>query len=287
MRILYTSDIHASDKHLSSLLAVADRENVDGIIIGGDLLPHRLPGIQRLGILKAQGDYLSNVFIGAISDSMDKRHRSIYLDMGNDDFIANRGLLKAHEGDLFHLLHMEKHPLTEAVDIVGYMTVSPTPFAIKDWEKPDSRYQPTIKGGTVKRRGYVSDSGELKEITLDMETDDTIENDLSLLSERISRPFIFVSHCPPYGTPLDMLFSGEHVGSASIGTFIETWSKEGLLLASFHGHIHESPQRSGAISTIIGDTLSINPGQNSGEGAALRYVLFEVTGGSSPKIRLL
>ena len=43
MKILYTSDIHASDTHLSSMLLVAEREDVDGIIIGGDIVPHNLP----------------------------------------------------------------------------------------------------------------------------------------------------------------------------------------------------------------------------------------------------
>ncbi len=269
------------------MLSVADREDVDGIIVGGDLLPHHLPDTPRLGILVAQGNYLRDVFIRTLSDHMSKQKRAIYLDMGNDDFIANRGLLKAHDGALFHLLHMAKHALTETVDIIGYMTVSPTPFGVKDWEKPDSMDQPHNVGAVVNRKGYVSDSGALKETTLDLETSDTIENDLSLIGQQISRPFVFVSHCPPYDTPLDMLLSGEHVGSASIGRFIETWSKRGLLLASFHGHIHESPEKSGAIRTIIGDTPSINPGQHRGVGAVLQYVLFEVTEGSSPEIRLL
>lgn len=58
--------------------------------------------------------------------------------------------------------------------------------------------------------------------------------------------------------------------------FIEEWSVKGLLIASFHGHIHESPRRSGAIQTRIKNSLCINPGQGNGAGSEFRYVLFRL-----------
>lgn len=287
MRILYTSDIHAGKGHLASMLAVAEHEDAGAVIIGGDLIPHGLARVQELGILKAQEIYLNDTLIPSIREFRQRNETVFYLDMGNDDFIAGRPLLEAHDGELFHLLHMRKHQLSESMDIIGYMSVSPTPFAIKDWEKPDSRRRPYAKGGIVNLRGILSRTGEIKETVLDLDTDDTIEDDLSILSKDISRPFIFIAHCPPYDTPLDMLSNGFHVGSESIKAFIAQWSRRGYLPASFHGHIHESPAVSGSIRTTIEGSHCFNPGQSVGDLADLQYVLFEVTEGDRPEIKLL
>ena len=287
MKILYTSDIHAAKGHLVSMLAIAGREKVDVVIIGGDLIPHGLPRVKQLGILKAQELYLTDVLIPSVRDFKERNETTFYLDMGNDDFIAGRPLLEIHDGELFHLLHMRRHSLSENLDIIGYMSVSPTPFAIKDWEKPDSRRQSYPVGGIVTLKGILSGTGEIIETTLDLDTDDTIEDDLTILSKDITRPFIFISHSPPYDTPLDMLNNGFHVGSASIKAFIAQWSKRGYLPASFHGHIHESPVVSGSDRTVIEQSACINPGQAVGDGAVLQYVLFEVTEGLSPELKWL
>ena len=112
---------------------------------------------------------------------------------------------------------------------------------------------------------------------LDMDSEDTIENELNDLSKIIDRPFIFISHSPPYKTLLDVIHDGSNVGSISIGGFIKRWSEEGLLLASFHGHIHESPERSGSFRDKIGDVPCINPGQGNGKGSKFRYIIFHLT----------
>jgi Icc-related predicted phosphoesterase len=148
---------------------------------------------------------------------------------------------------------------------------------IKDWEKPDTKEQP-FPGTNITLNGYSSLSGRREKYRINPSSDDTIENDLALLSEKITRPFIFVSHAPPYGTALDVLSTGEHVGSRAVRDFIARWAKVGKLLASFHGHIHESPEVSGSISTKIEGAQCINPGQSEGQETALKYVLLELKG---------
>lgn len=278
MKILYTSDIHGSNTHLFSMLSIAEEEQVDCIIIGGDIVPHTLPDILRVGILTAQARYLKDVFIPKLKNFKQRRDAVIYLDLGNDDLIYNRKILEEHHEGLLNLLHFKKHGLTNDVDIMGYMIVPPTPFGIKDWEKPDSVERPYARGSIFTERGYTSKNGILEETVVNLESDDTIEKDLERLSEQIDRPFIFISHSPPYETPLDIIYNGQSVGSLSIRRFIERWSREGLLIATFHGHIHESPQRSGLIHTKIGDSLCFNPGQGSGDGAEFRYVIFRLSG---------
>jgi Icc-related predicted phosphoesterase len=277
MKMLFTSDIHASSSHLFSMLSVADRQDVDSLIVGGDIIPHDLPNTRRLGILQAQLIYLRDVFVPGIEDFKQNREIKIYLDLANDDFICNRRLLEGRDGELFDLLHMRKHKLTDTVDIMGYMNVPPTPFDRKDWEKPDSISQPYAPGNIVSLRGYVSSGGQLEETVIDLMSDDTIENDLKQLSESIERPFVFISHTPPYKTSLDVLYNMTHAGSLATRRFIEEWSKKRKLIVSLHGHIHESPSRSGLVSTEIENAICINPGQGSGEGANFRYVIFKLS----------
>jgi Icc-related predicted phosphoesterase len=276
MKILYTSDIHADAGHLDALLQTALKTRAEAVIIGGDIIPHHLPRWDALGPLEAQKAYLRQVMIPALSAFHEQRSIPVYLDLGNDDWISGRSLLTPHDGTLFHLLHLNRHRLVDGIDVIGYMCVPPTPFNRKDWEKADTDTWPYPPGNPVLMDGYLSRNGRLERHTLDLDAGDTIAADLDRLSAMVRGPFIFVSHSPPFGTPLDVIQSGLQVGSVSIRTFIEHWAGEGLLLASLHGHIHESPLRSGAIDTRIQGALCINPGQENGPGGRLRSVLLKV-----------
>ncbi len=64
-------------------------------------------------------------------------------------------------------------------------------------------------------------------------------------------PTILVSHAPPFGTNVDKLRNGKHVGSKAIRKFIETNSPDICL----SGHIHEAKG-----TDRIGKTLVINLG---------------------------
>lgn len=288
MKILYTSDIHANPEHLYSMLRLAEEEAVEAVIVGGDIVPHYLPYADTIGVLQAQVLYLKNTFIPVIKEFRLRRQIAIYLDLSNDDFIWIRRILENVTPELFNLLHMQKHKLTEHIDIVGYMVVPPTPFYRKDWEKPDSAQFPFAKDNLVTLDGYTSVSGGLVKTAIDLASSDTIENDLVQLSQLIDRPFIFIAHSPPYQTDLDVLDNGLHVGSISIRRFIESWSRKGLLIASLHGHIHGAPKRTGSIKTTFENTVCINPGQNEGRGSFLRYVILELADRKSPpQVRII
>ena len=138
MKILYTSDIHTSDNLLSDVLTQSEYHAVDAVIIGGDLIPRQIPKRDLPKELKAQDLYIENILIPQVAKFKEKSAAAIYLDLSNFDFSYPRRLLIQHQGRLYRLLHLQKHPLTQAVDIIGYMTVPPTPFKKKDWEKLDS-----------------------------------------------------------------------------------------------------------------------------------------------------
>ncbi len=82
-------------------------------------------------------------------------------------------------------------------------------------------------------------------------------------------------HSPPFGTRLDLIQGGKSAGSRSIKTFIE----KNQPLLTLHGHIHESPELSGAYMERMGETLSINPGQSAwsgGDAMKLHAVTFDL-----------
>lgn len=265
MKVIYTSDIHNNRNHLYSLLRIAKEKKADCIIIGGDIIPKSCyesafeKGVYQA--IDAQKTYLETEFIPGFKEARKENPEiKVYLDMANDDFIANRYILEEHDGYLFCLLHMKKHSLTPDMDIIGYMCVPPTPFAIKDWEKPDTKDNPcsTPEARTFGIKSYKG----IKTTYLDLYSEDTIERDMKTLSAMVEKPFIFIAHSPPYGTPLDILYDGiTHAGSRAIRQFIEKCSEDGRLRVSLHGHIHEAPMISGKISVKVGRAICINPGQ--------------------------
>lgn len=284
MRILYAADIHAGPDLLAEVTDRAGQSDADVLIIGGDIVPHHLPQAPAKGLLAAQADYIDHILIPALAGLKARTGIEIYLDFGNDDLAANRHRLAGRQPDLLHLLHMQKRALTDHVDIIGYMMVPPTPFQRKDWELPDAAGAPYPPAGRVELNGFITGNGRIEPTRLDLGADRTIESDLAALSQRIDRHFLFVAHCPPLDTPLDVIASGAHAGSLSIRRFIEHWSARGLLLASLHGHIHESPNRSGTIATHINTAMCINPGQSE----HLQFVLLElVSDADSPRIELV
>jgi len=283
MRILFVADIHAHPTHLERLIQEALSRKIDVLIIGGDIVPHYLPQAHALGLLDAQAVYLENILIPALKQLKTRRDIRIYLDMSNDDFAGNRHILESCQGKVIELLHLQKHMLTPELDLIGYMMVPPTPFQRKDWEKPDAGDRPYAPGTRVRLKGYTTANGRIEETVLDMDSDDTMESDLARLSAQIKKPFIFVAHCPPWDTPLDVISNGSHAGSISIRRFIERWSRDGRMVAALHGHIHESPQMSGQIHTRIHQTLCINPGQQD----RLQFAVVEIVeDGHSPQARV-
>ena len=269
MKILYCSDIHENEEHLSTLFRKAKKERVSAAIIGGDLIPKqrffklfRTREYNKLPIVQAE--YIQNELVPAIR-AYKRQHADtvFYLDIGNDDFfIARRPLETAEEEGLLRLLHMRKWPLTEEIDILGYMAVPPTPFAIKDLEKADSVIEFACSVDSRRTGLFTSPDGKGLVIE-DLQWDETstIEYDLQQLEKQIDKPFIFVCHAPPFGTALDTMWNGIHVGSRAVLQWIEKWGADGRLLASFHGHIHESSRASGKIADYINGVPCFNPGQ--------------------------
>lgn len=238
-KIIYTSDLHGNISYYKKLFQKSQESDIKAIILGGDLCPRSYSFQEPV---KFQEDFILQFLIPQIK----KCNKDTYLIMGNDDFRLNLKQLEESENGNLKLLHKKLHKISDK-NIIGYSFVNPTPFRLKDWEKPD------FVGEKIPQHLF---SEEIRSIQKEY---GTIENDLQEL-KKISNPkkTIYVIHAPPYKTKLDIITTGQNVGSRSIKKFIE---KEQPPL-TLHGHIHESPQMSGSWMEKIGKTISINVGSS-------------------------
>ena len=91
---------------------------------------------------------------------------------------------------------------------------------------------------------------------LEFEEVEIYENAKKALEDvKDSKVTLFVTHAPPVDTKVDVLPSGDHVGSISIRKIIE----ESQPTVNVCGHIHES-----IATDKIGETEVINPGMTAG-----------------------
>lgn len=239
-KIVYCSDLHGNEILYNRLLDFSIRKKIKAIIIGGDICPHAHMGLdlairyQRGFIEKFLFDYFKKI---------KEKNIKLFIMMANDDFKINFDLLeKAEKDGLIKILHNKLNRINNK-NIAGYSFVPPMPFLLKDWEKLDNKESKQITDPKLDIRTVKKEEG-------------TIEDDLNKL-KKLSNPkeTIYVIHCPPFDTKLDMTIREEHVGSKAIKEFIK---KEQPLL-TLHGHIHEGPETGSWRDKIVA-TICINPG---------------------------
>lgn len=75
--------------------------------------------------------------------------------------------------------------------------------------------------------------------------------EVSIEEKELEEKLIIVSHYPPYGTKVDIAFTGEHIGSYTVRNVIEKLKP----IACLCGHVHEARG-----VDQIDKTLILNPG---------------------------
>lgn len=248
MRILFTSDLHGRIEFYEQLWQVAPE--YDHVILGGDLLPNP-HGLS----VDVQRRFLEQALEQIRSFHCQHPDTRFHALLGNDDWGCHQELLDACEH--VDAISGRVISLSDEWSLLGYGYVNPTPFGMKDWERWDCRVR---EAGRFSLEGYRSRNGQAYRTTLSEGSPETIAKDLERLALQVPcfRHTVCVMHAPPYRTPLDWIYSGAHVGSRAIRAFIEKHQPA----LTLHGHIHESPNRSGEWFTRIGKTISINPGQS-------------------------
>ena len=246
-KIIYTADLHGNKEFYKRLIDKAEKEKVNAVVIGGDLCG-RDGGTMKEKI-ENQKNFLEDFMIQLFKDFKKKNENTeLYIIMGNDDFRINLEVLEnAEKNKILKSIHKKSVKLNKNLNLAGYSFVNPTPFRLKDWEKPD------FESDKMPHQLF---SEEIRSIEKE---NGAIETDLKNL-KKLSEPknTIYVIHAPPFNTKLDVITTGIHVGSMAVRQFVE---KEQSLL-TLHGHIHESPQMSGSWKDKIGKTTCINVGSS-------------------------
>lgn len=246
-KLLYTADLHGNEEFYKRLLKKAEQGNTNAVVIGGDLCGREGTTIKEK--IQNQKSFLEKFMIPLFKEFKNKnKNIGIYAIMGNDDFRANISILEnAEKNKILHSIHKKSIKLNKDINIAGYSFVNPTPFRLKDWEKPD------FGNDKAPAQSFLEEIRSIKK------EDGTINEDLNEL-KKLSNPqkTIYVVHAPPFNTKLDIITTATHVGSKSVRKFIE---KEQPLL-TLHGHIHESPKMSGSWKDKINNTFCINVGSS-------------------------
>jgi uncharacterized protein len=259
MKVLYTSDLHGETRLYHELFGLAASSSAKIIALGGDLLPSFPPTKRYEDMIPNQKTFIEQ-FLSPFFKRILQRTtvKQIFLIPGNWDLSYPYLFKEPTEGIID--LDRRSHRLENGYELIGYPFVPPTPFRPKDYEKIDD---PEAPWPPQKNPSYVRSSDQADQLMavdpyLYLRQRETIGEDLNRIPKSLDhKKAIYMMHSPPFGTRLDLIQGGKSAGSRSIKTFIE----KNQPLLTLHGHIHESPELSGAYFDRIGETLSINPGQ--------------------------
>lgn len=263
--LLFVTDLHGDRWKYDKTLSVARERGIRLIVNGGDLCPHGR-------MYEDQARFLRE-FLDPHLAACGEAGIQYLLITGNDDLRAHDPLLDEICG---------RHPAATnlsgrqirigAYDFIGMNWVTDFPFRLKDRARRDSAGSPlspwTSSGIFSTARGWE----EIPDWPARARTLPTIEEELAALP-RPPDPSraVYVIHGPPSGMGLDVVRGGTAVGSDATRRFIERAQP----LLTLHGHIHESPEESGAWMGRIGKTVCIQPGQPA---AGLTAVLVRLDG---------
>jgi Icc-related predicted phosphoesterase len=277
MKVLYTSDLHGEIHLYHELFSLAVASSSEVMMIGGDLLPSFPPTKRYEDMVPNQKTFVEQFLSPLLERVLEATSvQQIFLIPGNWDLGYPHLFKESMEGIVD--LSQRSYRLKNGYELIGYPFVPPTPFRPKDFEKMDNKEAPWPP---QKNPSYIRSSDPTDQLTpidpyLYLRGRETIEEDLNHLPKPLHpKRTIYMMHSPPFGTRLDFIQGGKSAGSRSIKTFIEKHQP----LLTLHGHIHESPELSGAYLDRIGETLSINPGQfiwTSREVSRLHAVTFEM-----------
>lgn len=281
-RLLYTTDLHGDLRAYRRLPELCREHGVSVIVNGGDLLPkgRDMHGEQVAFLRDGLPKFLDQCAAAGI--------RSFAL-FGNDDLRAFHPdwLDLTHRREGVHDLEERWYALEGGFWIRGNSFVPDYPFGLKDWclrDTADSTPVPTRRPVTTTRTGVE----EIRDPVSFFAGRPTIAEHLESLvdADVPMNHAILVSHAPPFGLGLGMLFSGEDVGSKSVRSFVERHQP----LLTLSGHIHESPDVGKALhgtsthTARVGRTTCHQPGQALP--FRLTYSLIQLHSGDAPRVEI-
>lgn len=266
MKIIFVTDLHGKREKYDMLFDVIKTHGADILINGGDMLPWKTQNYP----LKDQKDFIVN-YLENHFRSFEKLCIYYLCLLGNDDLGILDELFKktCEKFSFIHDIAQKKVKIGE-YEFIGMNWVSDNPFTNKDRCRKDSNSETTQKVLPVGLISTPSGWREIKDWINFRENLPTIEEELkNLPAPENFEKAIYVMHMPPSNLGLDQCWHGGEVGSKAIYNFI----KEKQPFLTLHGHIHESPDKSGIWLAHLGKTMCIQPGQREEK---LVYVIVDL-----------
>lgn len=264
MELVYATDLHGSEARYRCVLAAAIRHGAAAVVNGGDMLP--LDG----DLHGSQKDFIEGFLSGHFTEY--ERAGIAWLGMlGNDDLLIHDAtfdeVCRKHR-NIFNLA--QRRVELNGFEFIGMNRVTDYPFRLKDRcrrDGPGYVFQEQFGSGLLSTPEGFRELPDWPSYAAGLAT---MQEELAALPkpENPSKT-IYVIHAPPAGHGLDVIASGEKVGSRAVAEFI---IKARPLLA-LHGHIHESPEISGVWKAEVGGTVSVQPGQAR---CGLAYVMADL-----------
>ncbi len=265
MKILYVTDIHGNEAKYRRVFAVAKGKGVKAVVNGGDMLT------LEDDLHRTQKEFIES-FLDSYFAEYEKAGIYHLGYLGNDDLKIHDACFDRACSKYSHAINLAQSSFElESFEFIGMNWVVDYPFQLKDRCRKDRRdyvFQEQFGPGLLStEKGF----DELPDWFAYASTLPTLEEELeSLPKPKNPSKAIYVIHMPPARTGLDVCQDGREVGSQAAYRFIE--KKQPRL--TLHGHIHESPSRSGMWRANIGKTTCVQPGQmNSG---SLSYALIDL-----------
>jgi Icc-related predicted phosphoesterase len=241
---LFATDLHGDIRRMDALIEKANDLGYPTIILGGDLFR-----AGRGSDIETQSGFL----VSEVDRRFEAYRGEVLTIFGNNDW----KVVADNFGELcpsIESIEGKRRELDDGSVLIGLSYVPPTPFLIKDWERPE-RFGPNDSRGRID--GLCSTEAGLVDCSIIAR--ETIWEKIMALGDL--RNTIIVSHGPPYGTCADVSAWGEHLGSRDLSRAIKIHCPEAVLC----GHVHESPDRSGKAVCQYERTIIANPGSRRGD----------------------
>jgi len=280
LRFLYTTDLHGDLRAYERLPDLCREHGVSAIVNGGDLLPkgRDMHAEQSVFLTESLPRFLDKcAAVGA----------QYFALFGNDDLRAFHPdwLDLTHRRDGVHDVEERWYELPGGYWIRGNSFVPDYPFGLKDWclrDTAESTPVPTKRSVTSTRKGVELIDDPVAFFAARPTMGEHLETliDPAVPMDRA----ILVSHAPPFGLGLGMLFGGQDVGSKAVRAFVEKYQPR----LTLSGHIHESPDVGRALhghpthTAMTGRTTCHQPGQDLPY--RFTYSIVELGSGDVPRV---